>query len=455
MAFPSKNLAREVVIPGMLVFAVQVFGVEPPEPPERLTFEQYIKKSAVPKDILDQWLRVPSWVTFDPELGYILGNSLMPWGIDGTATIETIQANGARTTINYADRRPRINAYGDSFTESEQVSDGETWEEYLAGHLGEPVANFGVGGYGVYQAYRRMIREEKTDHGAKYLILTICCDDSTRSLLRSRRATFFEGWPEFGGMTFHGNFWSNVEMDLTTGKFVEKAQLLPTKESLYRMTEPLWMVEHLKDDLALQLTMYSSGRTLDMDRKKVAQLAKALDFPFDWTMDTRSATVPSPYADYGVQPMTPMQVQTGALLNRYSQRATIFILEKAEAFANANGKELLIVLNGNADITEMKQRGTREDQELVDYLVKAKIPFVDMNAIFLRDFQNSTKKATDFMAPYLVNGAGHFTPAGNHFIAYSIKGKLVELLDPKPIPYQQPNERQINFKGYLHGGVYH
>jgi hypothetical protein len=256
-------------------------------------------------------------------------------------------------------------------------------------------------------------------------------------------------------MTFHGNFWSNVEMDLTTGKFVEKAQLLPTKESLYRMTDPQWMVEHLKDDLALQLAMYSSGRTLDLDHKKVGQLAKSVDFPFDWTVDTRSATVPSPYADYGVPPMTPMQVQAGALLNRYSQRATIFILEKAEAFARANGKVLVIVLNGNADITEMKQRGTREDQELVDYLVKAKIPFVDMNAIFLRDFQNSPRKAADFMAAYLVNGEGHFNPAGNHFIAYAIKDKLIELLDPRPIPYQQPDERQINFKGYLHGGVYH
>lgn len=394
-------------------------------------------------------------MTFDPELGYILGNSLMPWGIDNTATIETIQANGARTTINYAGRRPRINAYGDSYTESEQVSDAETWEEYLAGHLGEPVANFGVGGYGVYQAYRRMIREENTDHGAKYLILTICCDDSARSLLRYRRAEFFEDWPEHGGMTFHGNFWSNVEMDLTTGKFVEKAQLLPTRESLYRMTDPQWMVEHLKDDLALQLAMYSFGRTLDLDRKKISLLAKRLDFPFDWSLDARSATIASRYAEYGAPPQTPMQVQAGALLNRYSQRASIFILEKAEAFAEANGKVLLLVLNGNADISEIKQHGTREDRELVDYLVKAKIPFVDMNAIFLRDFQNSPKKAADFMAPYLVNGAGHFNPTGNHFIAYAIKNKLVELLDPRPIPYQQPEERQINFKGYLRGGVYH
>jgi hypothetical protein len=60
----------------------------------------------------------------------------------------------------------------------------------------------------------------------------------------------------------------------------------------------------------------------------------------------------------------------------------------------------------------------------------------------------------EFMKPYLVNGAGHFNPMGNHFIAYSIKDKVIELLDPKPVPYQQSNARIINFKGYLHGGVY-
>ena len=66
----------------------------------------------------------------------------------------------------YAGRPCRINTYGDSFTQCHQVSDAETWQEYLAGHLGEPIRNFGMGGYGVYQAYRRMVREEQTDQGA-------------------------------------------------------------------------------------------------------------------------------------------------------------------------------------------------------------------------------------------------------------------------------------------------
>ena len=58
--------------------------------------------------------------------------------------------------INYrGSSRCRINTYGDSFTQGSQVSDGETWQEILAAHMGEPVRNWGIGGHGVYQAYRR------------------------------------------------------------------------------------------------------------------------------------------------------------------------------------------------------------------------------------------------------------------------------------------------------------
>jgi len=39
-----------------------------------------------------------------------------------------------------------------------------------------------MGGYGAYQAYRRMVREEQSDRGAKYLIFYIWDDDHIRSL---------------------------------------------------------------------------------------------------------------------------------------------------------------------------------------------------------------------------------------------------------------------------------
>jgi hypothetical protein len=107
--------------------------------PERPSFEPYLRESAVPKETIDRFLRGPTWAQYDPELGYILSNYRPADGMDDSSTISTVQTNGARTSFVYADHPCRINTYGDSFTQCHQVSDAETWQEYLAGHLGEPI----------------------------------------------------------------------------------------------------------------------------------------------------------------------------------------------------------------------------------------------------------------------------------------------------------------------------
>ncbi len=401
---------------------------EAPGPP---TFEQFLKESAVSREVIDGFLRGPSWAQFDPELGYRLWNYMPSDGMDGSATISTVQANGARTAFMYAGRKCRINTYGDSFTQCHQVSDGETWQEYLAAHLGEPIGNFGMGGYGVYQAYRRMLREERTDHGAKYLILYIWGDDHIRSLLRCRHAISYKSWSDQGGRMFHGNFWPNVEMDLETGHFVEKENLLATPAALYRMTDPQFMVDHLKDDLALQLFAYHLGYIRDLDQERISKLASRLNYPVDWSQESA------------------LHQQVGELLDMYSLRATQFILAKAREFSTENAKKLLVILfDPYRAMAEMQKGGTRYDQEIVDYLDKEKFDFFDMNEIHLRDFKKYSVPFDEYMKVYFI---GHYNPRGNHFFAYSVKDTVVKWLDPKPITYRKPNSESIDFKGYLVG----
>jgi hypothetical protein len=50
-----------------------------------------------------------------------------------------------------------------------------------------------------------------------------------------------------------------------------------TKGSLDHMTEPQWMVERIKDDLVLQLTLQQSGVIRDLDREQISKLAARLD----------------------------------------------------------------------------------------------------------------------------------------------------------------------------------
>lgn len=435
-------MKRLILSCAVLAQTVLVFGGSREELP---TIEQYLRQSVAKReDVANSMVKFHRW-RFDGELGVIDGEYVgeeggLPGGIEGTANVGTFQPNGARTAFLYADQKPRINTYGDSFTHGDQVNDGETWQEYLAGHLREPVGNFGVGGYGVYQAYRRMLREEGTDHAAKYVILTICCDDSTRQLFRSWYPITRALEPRvFGGAK------PNVEMDLKTGKFVEKESLVPTEEALYHLTDPEWMVRNLKDDLALQLQLYGGGywveggqRIGSLDRAKITELAKRLDFPFDWSPEKQTETIPSRYAAYGAPPITRTQAQTLALLNRYSQLATVFVLDKARQFARKQGKKLLVILVVNTDGTMLEKGGSRDNQEVVDYLQAEGFDYMDLDQAMVDDYRKAKTSLTygEYVKKYFVNGAGHLNGLGNHFFAYAIKDKLISLLDPKPKTYE-------------------
>jgi len=416
----------------LLILAGSVgFGQAKKQEPK--SFEEYIRETVPARKEIDVFLNEMSWAQFDRDTGYILGNYMPHDGMDGSSTISTVQSNGARTSFMYKDRPCRINTYGNSFTQCHQVSDGETWQEYLAGHLGEPVRNFGMGGLGVYQAYRRMIREEKTGQRAKYIILYIWGDDHIRSLLRCRYM-LIKGWnqktnrTEGTGRMFHGNFWSNVEMDLETGKLQEKESLLTTPESLYKMTDPDWMYEALRDDLALQMYLYKNNQISDIPIQQLKTLSKHLKCPVDFDGENLRPSV-------------------AGLLEKYSFEATKYILIKAKKFVRTNDRKLMVIIFDPYGVTRPLLQGqNRYDREIVDFLNENDINYFDMNLVHVEDYKSFDLSINDYFRRYFI---GHYNPAGNHFFAYSIKNRIVKWLDPKPITYQDPTRRMTDFKGYL------
>ena len=89
----------------------------------------------------------------------------------------------------------------------------------------------------------------------------------------------FKWWDHDGGRMFHNNFWPNLEIDLETGQLLEKENLLPTPESLYRMTDPEFMYQSLESDLALQMFIFSRGLINEIDSGTVSQLSRHLGLP--------------------------------------------------------------------------------------------------------------------------------------------------------------------------------
>jgi hypothetical protein len=391
----------------------------------------YLKQSAVTKETIDTFINPHKhcWAKFDPVVGYTLDNYMPRDGIDGCSTISTAQPSGIRTPHHYTEQACRINTYGNSFTQCHQVSDGETWQEYLAAHLGEPIRNFGMGGFGVYQAYRRMLRAEASELGAPYVILYIWGDDHCRSVMRCRHAVTYPWWDSVQGLMFHGNFWAHVEMDLDSGAFMEKENLLPTPESLYRMTDGEFMADALKDDLMLQLYVAEIVDPTTLDLDKLRSLAEILGAEvLDSSSHDRLAQT------------------SHRLRNAYGFAATKFIVANAQDFCRQQGKKLMVCMLCPTATQQLLNNQPRYDQEIADHLAQEVTPFFDMNLVHQEDYRDFNLPVEDYMKRYFI---GHYSPAGNHFFTFAIKDTIVAWLDPKPITYRDDESTMIDFEGYL------
>lgn len=397
------------------------------------TYEEYLRNSVVDRQVLDTFLdpEQAAWAQFDPELGYILGNSMPRDGMDGARTISTVQSNGARTALVYTDRPCRINTYGNSFTQCHQVSDGETWQEYLAAHFGEPIRNFGMGGYGTYQAYRRMLREERTSAGAEYVVLYLWGDDHLRSVMRCRHAVIYPVWDHQGGRMFHNNFWANIELDLDSGAWVEKESRLPDPESLYKMCVPDFMVEALQDDLMVQLFAATQGWAAlnEHEYARIERLAALLgEAPPDYsTTETCQAALKR-------------------IMDAYGYAATRQVLLRARDFCRQEHKKLLVITFCPNTTFRLLHGQERTDQALIAFLEAERFLYVDINLAHKRDFADFNLTPEAYMGRYCI---GHYSPKGNHFFAFQIKDVLVDWLDPKPVTYRDSAWDTPDFQGYL------
>lgn len=230
---------------------------------------------------------------------------------------------------------------------------------------------------------------------------------------------------------FHGNFWSNIEMDMTTGKLVEQQNRVSTKEDIYKMTDPEFMYENLKDDLMVQLHLLGHNLVnTDLDTNGLKRLAEILELPEVDFSDTEK-----------------MKSTALALRKKYSFEATKYILKKAKDFCEKNDKNLMLIHFDPYSVFKPMAKGeARYDQEVVDFIKENDFRFFDMNQVHLEDYKKFNLSLDEYMDRYFI---GHYSPSGNHFFAYSLKDPIVEWLDPKPITYQEDDGRLIRFNGYL------
>jgi hypothetical protein len=404
-------------------------------------FAEWLRPYVLNRQTLDQFLdaKAPIWARFDPDFGYLLRNSMMRDGVDGSYTLARYESTGARWQVNFRDQPCRINTYGDSFTQGHQVSDGETWQEILAAHFCEPIRNFGVGGFGVYQAYRRLLTVEPTELGAKHIIFNIWGDDHLRSIYAWRWLAFPNNVLEsMSGAMFHANPWLHARLD-DHGRLVEMPNLCPTEASLYRLCELDFLVETFRQDEIAQLLFAERTGEL-LDRQLFGKLAVkcSIDEPKQSSVEE-------------------VKLGASALLHSYAVQVGIAVMDKLHTYLQQRGKELLVLLSYPVGaVWHACNRSPAQDPDNVDWhpqkfkahLAARGIPLVDSLPLHVAEFDSFGMSAKAYVDRYYI---GHYTPRGNHFFAFAIKDAIRDWLNPRPPAYLRDQEPLIRFKGYLPG----
>jgi hypothetical protein len=367
---------------------------------------------------VDQWIagHTTSHEKYDSEIGWIPLPCHVQNGISRCTCEYSYEPSGARRMTAFAGRQCRINTYGDSFTHCDQVSDGETWQERLACHLCEPMRNFGVSGNSLYQAYRRIKREEVRTP-ASYIILNI----------------------HGGGFWSSQSPWASLAVPRSTSgavrrptspyckvnpaklEFVECDNLCPTPESLYNLCDLDWTYQRLKDEFQLKITLARENirrQEPEASYEEIGDLAQTNGID---------------------QKITSVQ-DLSNILDQLSKRAAAFtnfrVIEKLEEFAAANEKKIFYVLSHTVDdIARGLKSDLKFDRELVALLEDKRLSYVDDLDAHRADFSRFNLSVTDYLEMYY---NAHYTPAGNFFQAFVIKDKIVEFLTPKPLAYSMP-----------------
>jgi hypothetical protein len=345
--------------------------------------------------------------TYDAELGWVHCSAVHSNGVDNSRTFYHYEPDGARKVVQFADKPRRIHAYGDSFTHCDQVSDGETWQEYLAAHLQEPVRNYGVGGYSVYQAYRRMLKVEKQS-GVQHIILNIYDDDHFRNLdaWRSIRA---------GARSQCGFTLPHLRVNIQQRRYDQIENLLGTTDDVDKLRDEDFIWQAFKDDPVLQLVM--ATRAIDQVSSNVVRSIAA---SFGVTEDRIGSGTPA-------QQIRQIHIEASLF-------ATKNIVTWTEQFVQSAGKKLMVILSfSGGNIANELAGKLRFDQSFVEWLRAKTYPVIDMRDVFAAEYRQSKADIDVFLKRFY---NGHHTPNGNFFTAWAIKDRVAKWLDPAPLPYR-------------------
>ena len=104
---------------------------------------------------------------------YFSKNYSQELGWDNNPESNRLNNIGARNDLENQNKKKKYATFGSSFTWGDGVNNDETWQYYLSKEYDAYIANYGVGGYSIYQAYLKFKKNKNINNKFEGVILTI------------------------------------------------------------------------------------------------------------------------------------------------------------------------------------------------------------------------------------------------------------------------------------------
>ena len=209
-----------------------------------------------------------------------------------------------------------------------------------------------------------------------------------------------------------------VKVDLTQNLFAEYPNPCPTEDSIYNLCDVDWLYERFKDDDVFN-HLYHNRKVQDAARRMIEK--SSIENPKDQDGEFLAALVE--------QFISPEFSEKGLY-------ATMRTIELIQDYARKNNKKVLYVFSyGTPDLEIHLKGGERFDQTLIDFMNKKNLPYVDMLEEHADDYKRFSAGIEAYFDRYFIKHK--YNPQGNDFQAFAIREKLLEMLEPKPLPYRE------------------
>ncbi|PIN73343.1 hypothetical protein COV20_03875 [Candidatus Woesearchaeota archaeon CG10_big_fil_rev_8_21_14_0_10_45_16] len=361
---------------------------------------------------------------YDPELGWIRKpNTSKQERSRVGLTSYSIDEKGARRNPGHEHLPAIISCYGDSFTFARQVNDDQTWGWYLSEMTKSNVLNFGVGNYGVDQAFLRLKREYPQNK-TKIVIMGIVPSTILRILAVWKHyhdyGNTFGFKPIYllkdGKLQLTPNFIDSQE------KFDHYQDYLPQIQKLDHFYDNKFKKEMLQFPYLVSIlsnphrniplitaVMVSALRSRENGKEKQRNDPRDEENKIKQMMDFLATLkgrffIPTKYHLYS---------------NKYAVDLLTAIIEEFKRYCQEQGSTpVLVWMPQKDDITLIKRRGLYY-KNFVDS-ISDKINVIDLTSSLLRQERIDTIYAEDSA------DGGHFSPEGNRFVAEEITKALKE-----------------------------